>query len=237
MSYRKPVSALVIQERVFIACAGVFIASLVACNLIFQKFFYWSPFGIYTFELSVGILPYPITFLVTDIISEIYGKKRADQVVITGFIASVLVMGLVLIAQAAPATEWSPVSDETFSKVFGLSAPAVLASMAAYLLAQFIDIRLFHFWKRMTHGRHLWLRNNASTICSQLVDTMTVITLLCIAGVIEWEMWMALIVNGFLFKMLFALIDTPVCYAAIFGLRKLMQLDPFEEIAEQQSLA
>ena len=161
--------------RLYIILSGIFIASLVACNLIFQKFFHWSVFGIYTFEISVGILPYPITFLVTDIVSEIYGRKKANQLVTTGFIASLFVMLITLIAQSVPATTWSPVNDETFSNVFGLFGPAVFASMSAYLLAQFIDIRIFHFWKKMTYGKHLWLRNNASTIFSQFIDTFSVL--------------------------------------------------------------
>ena len=96
------------KSRFYLILAGIFIASLVSCNLIFQKFFSWTPFGIYTFEISVGILPYPITFLATDLISELYGKKKADQVVISGLIASVFVMIIVLIANAAPSTVWSP---------------------------------------------------------------------------------------------------------------------------------
>ena len=84
------------KDRFYLILAGIFIASLVSCNLIFQKFFTWTPFGIYTFEISVGILPYPITFLATDLVSELYGKKKADQVVISGLIASVFVILIVL---------------------------------------------------------------------------------------------------------------------------------------------
>ena len=113
----------------------MFIAALVSCNLIFQKFFSWSPFGLYTFEISVGIIPYPITFLVTDIISEIYGRKKANQVVMAGLFASVFVLGIVMVAESVAATSWSPVDDGTFSKVFGLTGVAVGASMLAYLLA------------------------------------------------------------------------------------------------------
>ena len=102
------------QNRLYIILGGIFIASLVTANLIFQKFFTWTPFGLYTFELSVGILPYPITFLVTDLISELYGKKKADQIVISGLVASLFVMLVVLIANAMPQTEWSPVNSETF---------------------------------------------------------------------------------------------------------------------------
>ena len=85
------------KDRLYLILAGIFIASLVSCNLVFQKFFTWTPFGIYTFEISVGILPYPITFLVTDLISELYGKKKADHVVIAGLFSSVFVMGIILI--------------------------------------------------------------------------------------------------------------------------------------------
>ena len=106
------------KDRFYLILAGIFIASLVSCNLIFQKFFTWTPFGIYTFEISVGILPYPITFLATDLISELYGKKKADQVVISGLIASVFVMIIVIIANAAQSTIWSPVDDDLFQKVF-----------------------------------------------------------------------------------------------------------------------
>ncbi len=230
-------SSLVIQERVFLACAGIFIASLVAGNLIFKKFFTWSPFDVYTFNISVGILPYPVTFLITDIVSEIYGKKRADQIVISGFIASLFVVVLILIADALPVYENSPITSDTFHQVFGLAAHAVFASMTAYLTAQFIDIRLFHFWKRLTKGRHLWLRNNASTIVSQFVDSFLVIFLLCYFNAIEWSEFYYLVENSFLFKLLVALVDTPLFYLANHYLRKLMALQPNEEIPAQQSLA
>ena len=217
------------KNKLYLILAGIFIASLVGSNLIFQKFFSWSPFGLYTFELSVGILPYPITFLVTDLISELFGKKKANQVVISGLIASVFVMGMILLADSLPHTEWSPINSDTFNQVFGLFGPAVFASMVAYLTAQFIDIRMFHFWKRLTKGKHLWLRNNASTIASQLVDTVSVLTLLCLAGVLEWSRFLPLLENGFLFKVLIALLDTPVIYGLIFLLKGKVDIAPYQE--------
>lgn len=217
-------------QKLFLILAGLFIAALVSCNLIFQKFFSWSPFGLYTFEISAGIIPYPITFLVTDIISEIYGKKKANQVVIAGLFASVFVLGIVMVAESVNATSWSPVNDETFSSVFGLTGIAVGASMLAYLLAQFIDIRIFHFWKNLTKGKHLWLRNNGSTFASQLVDTATVLALLCFVGAIEWNKFGILLLNGFLFKVLMALIDTPILYLATGFIRKKFNLKFGEEL-------
>jgi len=217
-------------QSLFLILSGLFIAALVCCNLIFQKFFTWTPFGIYTFEISAGIIPYPITFLVTDIISEVYGKKKANKVVTSGLVASVFVLGIVMIANSVTATEWSPVDNATFSDVFGLTGIAVGASMLAYLLAQFVDIRIFHFWKRLTQGKHLWLRNNASTFSSQLVDTATVLLLLCSAGAIEWDKFGVLFLNGFLFKIIMAMIDTPILYLVIGFIRKKFKLEIGEEI-------
>ena len=217
-------------QKLYLILAGLFIAALVSCNLIFQKFFSWSPFGLYTFEISVGIIPYPITFLVTDIISEIYGRKKANQVVMAGLFASVFVLGIVMLAESVAATSWSPVDDGTFSEVFGLTGVAVGASMLAYLLAQFIDIRIFHFWKRLTKGKHLWLRNNGSTFTSQLVDTATVLGLLCSVGAIEWHKFGILLLNGFLFKVLMAMIDTPILYLTTAYIRKRFNLKFGEEL-------
>jgi len=216
-------------DSLYLVLAAIFIASLVSCNLIFQKFFTWNPFGLFNFEISVGILPYPITFLVTDLISEIYGAKRANRVVTAGLIASIFVLGVVSLADSSTATSWSPVSNEEFSKVFGLTTVSVGASMAAYLAAQYIDIRLFHFWKRVTHGKHLWIRNNFSTITSQFVDTALVVGLLCTVGAIEWSRFGELLFAGWLFKAIIAAFDTPFLYVFTWVIRKHFGLAPAEE--------
>jgi len=217
-------------QRIYLILGALFIASLVVSNLIFQKFFYWDFFGIYTFEISVGILPYPITFLITDIISEVYGKRKANQVVTAGIFASFFSMLIVFVAGAVPATEWSPINDRFFNKMFGATAIAVLASMIAYLFAQYIDIQIFHFWKRKTKGKHLWLRNNFSTFLSQFIDTFTVLLLLCSFGKIDWDLFTPLLISGFLFKVMIAALDTPFLYAAVFALRKRFGLKMGEEL-------
>ncbi|AOW22119.1 queuosine precursor transporter [Urechidicola croceus] len=219
-----------LAQNIYLILAGMFIAALVASNLIFQKFFYWNPFGLYRFEISVGILPYPITFLITDIISEIYGRKKANKVVVAGIIASIFSMLIIFVANKVPAIDNSPVNNETFSQVFGLSPIAVLASMLAYLFAQFIDIRIFHFWKAKTLGKHLWLRNNFSTFTSQFIDTFTVLMLLCSFKVLPWSMFSSLLLSGFLFKIIIAALDTPILYALVFAFRKKFGLKINEEI-------
>lgn len=207
-------------EILYLILGGLFITSLVTSNLIFQKFFTWSPFGLYTFELSVGIIAYPFTFLVTDVISEVYGRKRANRVVLAGVFASAFALTIVIVSNAATATDWSPLSDQEFNKAFSYTFIAVSASLAAYLIAQFMDVQVFHFWKRVTNGKHLWLRNNFSTFASQFIDTFVIISLLCSFGVIPWEFWTGLVINGFLFKVLFAMLDTPIAYLLVYGLRR-----------------
>ena len=222
-------------RKLYLYLAALFITSLVVSNLIFQKFFYWYPFdwevfGFSLFELSVGILPYPITFLITDIISEIFGKKSANQVVIAGIFASFFSIGIVLVAGEVPAIETSPVDDATFQKVFAMSPLAVLASMIAYLSAQFVDIRIYHFWKNLTKGKHLWLRNNFSTFASQIIDSTTVILLLCSFGLLPWELFWGLVVSSVIFKILVAAFDTPFLYLFVWIIRREFKLDVNEEI-------
>ncbi len=222
--------------RIYLYLGALFITSLVVSNLIFQKFFYWKPFGDVTvfgatlFEVSVGILPYPITFLITDLISEIYGKKKANQIVTAGIFASFFSLTIVVLADVAPAIPKSPIDDATFTQVFALSPVAVLASMIAYLFAQYVDIALYHFWKRVTKGKLLWLRNNFSTFLSQFADTFTVVGLLCIFKVLPWDLFFGLLVSGFLFKVFIAFIDTPFLYFFVYLLRKRFGLAIGEEI-------
>jgi len=225
----------VLAQRLYLILGILFITSLVVSNLIFKKFFYYHPFdislfGVNLFEISVGILPYPITFLITDLISEIYGKKKANEVVVGGIFASFFAMGIIYVANAVPATDWSPVSDDLFSTVFGSTAIAVLASMMAYLFAQFIDIQIYHYWKRLTAGKHLWLRNNCSTFLSQFIDTATVLLLLSAFGEISWNLFGGLLLAGFLFKIIIAALDTPFLYLGVYMFRKRFKLDINEEI-------
>ena len=222
-------------QKLYLYLAALFITSLVVSNLIFQKFFYWYPFdwvimGNKLFELSVGILPYPMTFLVTDLISEIFGRKAANRVVVAGIFASFFSMGILLLAGIVPALPNSPIGDATFNKVFALSPIAVLASMMAYLFAQFIDIRIYHFWKNLTEGKHLWLRNNFSTFASQFIDTFTVVGLLCVFGVLPWDTFLGLLISGVVFKILVALIDTPLLYLSVNWIRSYYKLEINEEI-------
>ena len=209
--------------------ASLFVTALVVCNLIANKFV-TVDLGFKTFIVSAGILPYPITFLITDLLSEIYGKKKTDQVVFVGLAASIFVLFLLWLGNQFSAIDLSPVSDEQYTSVFQNSKKVIFASMLAYLSAQFVDIRLYHFWKNLTKGKHLWIRNNFSTILSQLLDTTLVVGILFI-GSLSNETILEMIRDGWLFKVICALIDTPVIYLAVYAIRRYFHISPNEELA------
>ena len=167
------------KDQFYLILSGIFIASLVTCNLIANKFV-TVDLGFKVFIVSAGILPYPFTFLVTDLISELYGQKKANLVVLAGFFASMFVLLFLWLGGQFNAIPDSLVTDQVYDSVFRNAWRIIAASMTAYLFAQFIDVRIFHFWKKLTNGKHLWLRNNASTVVSQLLDTILVICILIV---------------------------------------------------------
>jgi uncharacterized integral membrane protein (TIGR00697 family) len=214
--------------RLYILLAGLFIAALVVCNLIANKFI-TIDLGFKTFVISAGVLPYPITFLITDILSELYGRKRTNLVVLSGFFASMFVLLILYMGHMFPAIAASPVPDAIYDQVFQNAWRVILASMIAYLAAQLVDIRIYHFWKKLTKGKHLWLRNNGSTIVSQLLDTTLVVSVLFV-GVLPFNKILEYIVDGWLFKLICALFDTPFLYAAVLSARKFFGLKMNDEL-------
>jgi len=208
--------------------AALFITALVTCNLIANKFIAID-LGFKTFVISAGVLPYPLTFLITDILSEIYGRKRTNEVVFAGFFASVLVLFILWLGHQFPAIENSPVNDDQYATVFQNSWRVISASMIAYLAAQLVDVRIFHFWKNRTKGKHLWLRNNFSTLFSQAVDTTLVVSVIFIGiapvGDIGQMIW-----DGWTFKVLCALLDTVLIYIAVGWFKKKFRLSHGQEI-------
>jgi len=225
---------------IYIILGGIFISCLIACNLIFLKFFSIeiSLLNI-TFTQSVGLIAYPVTFLITDVVSEVYGKKKANYLVISGIISSILILGMIYIANLLPAADFSnpsnqKVDNQIFNLVFGQFGIAMAASLFTYLVCQLIDIKIFHFWKKKTKGKHLWLRNNFSTIFSQLIDTFLILFLLMVISPAEGlenlnDVW-KLFKNGFLFKVLVAAIDTIPLYIIVKQMRSYFKLKIGEEI-------
>ncbi len=222
---------------VFVVLAGLFLGSLTMLNILGTSRFIDLSFSIgditVPFNLAVGVLPYPITFLCTDLISELYGKKKANLVVWVGLLLNLWVIFILWLGGALDAPIeltgegrlplaldelGKPPEGYVFYEIRYLTFGATLASMAAYLAAQFVDVQIFHWLKKKTRGRMLWLRNNLSTMTSQMVDTVLVILITYYwADVIRLpdpnepalpQLFAAFILPGYVFKLVVALIDT-----------------------------
>lgn len=192
---------------------ALFVTFVVLTNTVGVKLF-----TIGGLVLPVSIVWYPLTFLLTDVVSEVYGARRARFLVIGGFTMSLLLLGFSLVGIALPTASVYALGDE-YAAVFGPVWRLLFASMAAYLLAQLVDVQLFHFFKKLTGGRHLWLRNNGSTMISQLVDSVTVNVIFLYRNPAVFDGTAAdlagIILAVYLVKVAIAAADTPLCYLAV----------------------
>lgn len=217
------------KEKLFLFLAGIFLTSLVLGNVIGTTKFV----QVFFMTVPAGVLAYPFTFLATDLICELYGKKRAQTLVWIGFFMNFFMLGLMTLGHLLRDASGISGAVSTFENVYRFMVGNTIASMIAYLIAQTIDVHLFHFWKRLTKGKHLWLRNNLSTTFSQLVDTTAILSILYFANnlgdnVNSLAALFGLIVSSYLFKFFFALFDTPLFYLGVWLLKDKVHEDPDE---------
>ena len=165
--------------------------------------------------VPAGVLAYCLTFLITDVISEIWGKERAQTVVMGGFITLVLVFVLTGISILWPPASFWP-HQKAYETILGTSARIMVASLTAYLFSQYHDVWAFHFWKRVTRDRFLWLRNNASTIVSQLLDSVVFITIAFYGSM----PLVPLILGQWVVKVGIAVLDTPFVSLLVYLVRR-----------------
>ena len=203
------------SEKIYTVLCSLFSVLIVVGNLIYQKFISIDFLSLYTFELGAGAVLYPVTFLLTDLIAEFYGKEKANFCVKIAILMNIVTVIIVTTIGALPATHWSPVDDSMFHKVFGLYSLAFIASIVACYTAQIIDVIIYLWIKKTTKGKFLWLRSNGSTAISLFIDTFIVITLLTIFGVIPMDKMWSLIGNSYIFKLFFTICSTPVFYLMV----------------------
>lgn len=233
------------RERVFLVLAGFFLCAMTMLNIIgITRFVQLGPMA-----LAVGVLPYPLTFLCTDLVSELYGRSRANFLVTVGLILNIFIITTMWVANQVPSVgpenqpPWQLIqlaeditlpngdtvstSVELFTLLYATTSGAVVASMIAYIAAQYCDVFMFHFWKRLTRGKHLWLRNNGSTLISQGVDSFMVITVTFgaqfLAGAMSGGAMLVLMASNYLFKLCAALADTLPFYAGVHYLKKYLE--------------
>jgi len=234
------------REAVFIILSGLFIGSLAMLNILGLSRLIDFSFNLngskIHFMVFVGVLPYPITFLCTDFISELYGKKRANMVVWVGLLMNFWVLFIMWFAGILP--ESSQVDSTAFFRIRQLTFGAVAASMIAYLTAQFVDVQIFHLLKKATHGKHLWLRNNGSTLTSQLIDSIAVV-LITYYGAKAIDLHedtqvipflLVLIFSNYFFKMATALLDTIPFYIGVKYLSNYLNIDSSKGYHKQKAI-
>ena len=208
------------KEKLFLFLSSIFLTSLVVGNIIGTTKFV-NVFGLI---VPAGTLAYPFTFLATDLICELYGKKRAQVLVWVGFAMNFFMLGLMMLGHYLKDASGVSGATSTFENVYGFMIGNVIASMFAYLVAQSVDVKLFHFWKNLTKGKYLWVRNNLSTVVSQLVDTTAILSVLYFANNLGGNIrtiadLVNLIIASYLFKYFIALFDTPLFYIGVWGLK------------------
>ncbi len=245
------------REIVFILLSGFFLGTLAVLNILGiskQIDFSFTIFGMTVpFIVFIGVLPYPITFLCTDFISELYGKERANFVVWVGLGLNIWVLFILWLGGVLPPRPElingvpDPLAhDFSFYQIRKWTFGATIASMLAYLTAQFIDVYLFHFLRKATRGKMLWLRNNGSTLTSQMVDSLAVVTItfLYAPGAVKltpgetiFHTLVILIISNYIFKMVAALLDTIPFYIGVRFLSRYLEINPNKEFQEEMSLA
>ncbi len=223
------------SHKLFVYLCTVFVACLLLGDIIGGKTIA-TPLG----AISVGIIPFPVTFLLTDIVNDFYGRKGARFLTILGFVMATFAYVILQVGTYAPIDQSTYFTQAEFSKIFGGSAQLFLASIVAYLIGQFLDIYVFQFWKRLTQSKHLWLRATGSTLLSQIVDTVVIN---CIfwgwtaasdpTGFLgkmtpnaRWSWIFAKIGREYGIKMVVAILLTPVVYALHSAIVRGLKIEP-----------
>ncbi len=207
-------------QKLFVVCTAVFVTALVIAEATASKFFtaFTLPFSLSIFGvefdsviMTAGVIAFPITFIVTDLLNEYYGKAGIRFVTLVGMAMIIFEFALLQIAMGVPTASISPVPAEAFNTVFGASGRIILGSLIAYLVGQLVDISLFHWLRGLTEGRMLWLRATGSTFGSQFLDTIIVLTV-AFAGQLRFQEILAITLFNYGYKFIIAVVITPVIY-------------------------
>jgi uncharacterized integral membrane protein (TIGR00697 family) len=209
--------------RLFLYMVGVFLTCLIVGNLIGGKLTSIWLFGDERL-ISVGELSFPLTFVLTDIVNEFYGRKAARQITILGLVMTALAFGIIHLAAVFAFSDKSAITPAAFENVFTSAGRIQIASMIAYLVAQFLDISVFFFIKKATGDRFLWLRSTGSTFVSQFIDTILVVTIAFPS--LPTSILVNIIVTSYAVKVFAALCMTPVIYGVHEVLERHYKLTP-----------
>lgn len=206
------------SHTLFVVLCAIFVTALVLADIVGGKLIAVPALSVFGLALpamvvSAGIIPFPVTFVLTDIINEFYGQSGARFVTFLGLGMAILAALLLYVTRVLPAAPHSPISGPMFQAVFGLSGRLFLGSLVAYLVGQMLDIQVFGFLRKIAKERYLWLRATGSTVVSQLVDSFIVL-FITFAGKLSTAEIVQVGLSNYAIKFVVAIALTPVCYLA-----------------------
>jgi queuosine precursor transporter len=229
-------SSVGIQTRrdiVYLALAGFFVTNAILGELTGGKLFTFGPF-----TLSIGVIPWPVVFIATDLINEYFGREGVRRLTLMTIALIVYAFAVLFLAMQVPAASFSPVSDANFQAVFGQSLWIIVGSVIAFGVSQLVDVGIFWLVRYKTGGRYLWMRATGSTVVSQFIDSIVIIGIaFWLPGKIQTSEFLTVAASNYSFKLIVALGITPLLYAGHAVIDRFLGVDEATHLIEQSAKA
>ena len=217
------------RDVVYLALAGFFVTNAILGELTGGKLFALGPF-----TLSIGVIPWPVVFIATDLINEYFGRDGVRRLTFMTIALIVYAFVVLFAAMQVPAASFSPVTDGQFQAVFGQSLWIIAGSVTAFAASQLVDVTIFWLVRHKTGGRYLWLRATGSTVISQLIDSFVIIGIaFWLPGKVKTSEFLTVAASNYSFKLLIALGVTPLLYAGHAMIDRFLGLDEAHRLVEQ----
>lgn len=217
------------RDLIFMVLAGMFVTNAVLGELIGGKLFQWGPF-----TMSLGVLPWPIVFIATDLVNEYFGKPGVKKLTFMTLGLIVYAFVVLFVGIQVPAASFSPVQDEPFRLVFGQSLWIIAASLIAFVTSQFVDVFVFWLVRAKTEGKLLWLRATGSTAVSQLIDTFVILGIaFYLPGKLSSSEYIQTSLSNYTYKLAIAIAMTPLIYLGHEVIDRFLGHKQAEELIEE----
>ncbi len=221
------------RDIVYLALAGFFVTNAILGEVTGGKLF---TFGVFT--LSIGVIPWPVVFIATDLINEYFGREGVKRLTLMTIALIVYAFVVLFLAMQVPAAVFSPVTDAQFKAVFGQSLWIIVGSVTAFALSQLVDVGVFWLVRHRTGGRFLWMRATGSTVVSQLIDSIVIIGIaFWLPGKVKTSEFLQVAASNYSFKLLIALGTTPLLYAGHAAIDRFLGIDEAHQLIEQSAKA
>lgn len=221
------------RDIVYMALAGFFVTNAILGELTGGKLFTFGPF-----TLSIGVIPWPVVFIATDLINEYFGREGVRRLTFMTIGLIVYAFLVLFLAMQVPAVSFSPVSDAQFQAVFGQSMWIIVGSVIAFALSQMIDVFIFWLVRHKTGGRYLWMRATGSTVVSQLIDSIVIIGIaFWLPGKVKTSEFLAVAASNYSFKLIVAIGITPLLYAGHTAIDRFLGTEEAHQLIEQSAKA